>query len=521
MKVALFRQANQYSIRWQLLLSYAGIALLTAAALTGLLLFRLDKYYDQQERNYLQFAGQILSRQLGRMYEDNLSANEIQSGVDLFSFLAQARLQVLDENWQIVADSGPLGEQENINVNFPRLDSPRPADESQPYLSMRPGPNPPPPDDQDERYRYDLPLRRGAFGQILTDQRVSEKHSDQHITVTIRNFEGDALGYLKLSEGPALGREIVQDVAEKGIFAGAIAVLIAAVAGGIASRNISQPVLALAGVTRQMAAGNLAARIELKRGDEFGLLATAFNVMAERVETMVSTLRRFVEDAAHEINTPLTALRTNLELTAIDNIPETTRTDIEQSLAELARLENLTRSLLTLARLESPGMVLQHSSVDLTLLVREMHERYASRAEQAGITLSIDIPETPVFIQADQAQMTRVLDNLLDNALKFTPAEGQVVMGLHEDDTVCLWIQDTGIGIPEDDLSRLFSRFHRGRNAAAYPGNGLGLVITKAIVEEHGGHIEVKSQDGVTRFTVRLPVNRKAHNSDELSNSVS
>jgi signal transduction histidine kinase len=269
-------------------------------------------------------------------------------------------------------------------------------------------------------------------------------------------------------------------------------------------------VQALAGVTRQMAQGNLAARVELARRDEFGLLATTFNAMAERVEMTVNTLRRFVEDAAHEINTPLTALRTNLELTAIYAMPDAARTDIQQSLSELTRLEKLTRSLLTLARLEAPDMALQRVPLDLAALIRQMHEQYASRAEQAGIALSVEVPEEAVIIQADQAQITRVLDNLIDNALKFTPAGEQVILGACADgDIARLWVQDTGIGIPEDDLPRLFSRFHRGRNAAAYPGNGLGLVITRAIVEEHAGHIGVESSGGITRFTVTLPRDQK------------
>jgi signal transduction histidine kinase len=287
-------------------------------------------------------------------------------------------------------------------------------------------------------------------------------------------------------------------------------VLIAAVAGIIVSRNISQPVLALANATRQMAQGDLTARVELKRRDEFGVLADAFNVMAARVQSTISALRRFVADAAHEINTPLTALRTNLELITTYNMPDTARTDVKQALNELKRLEMLTRNLLALARLEAPDTVVQRSPLDLVVLVRQMHERYASRAEQAEITLTVDAPGQPILIQANQEQIMRMLDNLLDNALKFTPGQGQVTLGMcTEEDTVRVWVQDTGIGIPEDDLPKLFGRFHRGRNAAAYPGNGLGLVITRSIVEEHGGHITVESSEAGTCFTVSLPYDQK------------
>jgi two-component system sensor histidine kinase BaeS len=282
--------------------------------------------------------------------------------------------------------------------------------------------------------------------------------------------------------------------------------LIAVGMGIIVSRNINRPVLALADVTRQMAQGDLAARVTVNRRDEFGLLAGIFNTMADRVEATVSTLKQFVADAAHEINTPLTALRTNLELTAVDEIPTTARADIQQALAELTRLEKLTRSLLMLARLEVPTVAQVRSPVELTALLRQLHERYASRAEQAGTTFEITVPDTPVTIPADPEQITRMFDNLLDNALKFTPSGGRVELGLCLDNTTAhAWVQDTGIGIPENDLPQLFSRFHRGRNVAAYPGNGLGLVIAKAIVTDHGGQIAVESGADGTRFTVSLP----------------
>lgn len=248
----------------------------------------------------------------------------------------------------------------------------------------------------------------------------------------------------------------------------------------------------------------------MERSDEFGALAETFNAMASQIETTVATLRQFVADAAHEINTPLTALRTNLELTTGSDIPDAARADLEKALAELARLDALTSNLLTLTRLENPLVVGQRWSVDLTGLLRQMHKRYASRAEQATINLTVETASESVIVQADPAQITRVFDNLLDNALKFTPGSGQITLGLRADaKTARLWVQDSGIGIPTGDIPRLFSRFHRGRNAAAFPGNGLGLSIVKAIVDDHGGHIEVTNSEQGTCFSVSLPLERQ------------
>jgi signal transduction histidine kinase len=145
-------------------------------------------------------------------------------------------------------------------------------------------------------------------------------------------------------------------------------------------------------------------------------------------------------------------------------------------------------------------------------------EQYASRAEQAGLAFQLSLPESPVSVQGDAAQLRRALGNLLDNAVKFTPRGGAIHLGMHRDDgdggdggdggdaTAVLWVQDTGPGIPEEDLSRLFQRFHRGSNAAGYPGSGLGLAIVKAIVERHHGQARAENTYPGARFTVRLPI---------------
>lgn len=504
---------NWYSVRWRLPLSYAAIALLTAVALGGLLLFTLRRYYDQQERKYLTATARIVIGPLEEMYRDNRTAEEIQSSVQMFAFLAQARVRLLDESMQEVADSGPVSDQAPVSVSFPGRDETEPAgpppDEANgPYLTLgndatayqTGGPAP------DLGYR--VPGRRSFFGQFQTDDASSREPSDQRVMVAVYGPTGEIVNYLELSEGLSFGREIVNDVAEKTLFAGAAAVLLAALVGGAISRGISQPALALAGVTTRMAQGDLTARAEMARRDEFGQLADTFNSMARRIEATVNALRQFVADAAHEINTPLTALRTNLELTTGDAaMPDSARADIDKALAELTRLERLTRNLLTLARLEAPDVTAPRSTVDLAALVRQLYERYASRAEQSGVALSADLPQEPVMVEVDQAQISRMLDNLLDNALKFTPSGGQVTVALHmESSGVRLTVQDTGVGIPESDLPQLFSRFHRGRNAASFPGNGLGLAIVKAVVEEHGGQIEVKSSREGSCFTINLSV---------------
>ncbi|MCC7209251.1 MAG: HAMP domain-containing histidine kinase [Anaerolineae bacterium] len=570
MKAAAFPRivfANRRSIRWRLPWSYAGIAILTALALGGLLLFTLNRYYTRLETQYLEMNAHGLARQVDLMYHDGLTTEDIQSAVSLFSFLTRARVQLYDPEMMLVADSGPASEQLQINFGFGQRTPDRIGGSGGatraigPFLIMRAdaattpldytaatliegaaatgttssnlliGPSPLEgqatttlqgsigvpvteapgesalPEGEQGIGRYLVPIQRGPFGQIALETAVPGSFSSARVSMPVHDASGTLLAYVELSEGPAFGSEIVRAVAENSLLAGGIALLIAALVGILMSRNISRPALALAVVAREMEQGNLAVRSGVQRRDEFGVLAEAFNAMATRIETTIATLRQFVADAAHEINTPLTALRTNLELTTTSDIPDSARSDVQKALAELSRLDALTSNLLTLTRLENPLVANPRTPVDLTGLVRQMHERHASRAEQAAINLSVEAPDEPVVIQADPAQMSRVLDNLLDNALKFTPGGGEIILGLSAGGGLArLWVQDTGIGIPAGDLARLFSRFHRGRNAAAFPGNGLGLSIVRAIVDDHDGHIEVTSDEGGTCFTVGLPL---------------
>jgi signal transduction histidine kinase len=242
----------------------------------------------------------------------------------------------------------------------------------------------------------------------------------------------------------------------------------------------------------------------VNRKDEFGLLARSFNTMADRVEATIVALRRFVADAAHELHTPLTALRTDLEL-AID--PAAARTALlDRAQAHVARLQTLTSGLLDLSQIEAGEARREQSSVNLTHLVQEISEIYASRAEQKDVTFILDAPDDPLTVTGNDAQLRRALGNLLDNAIKFTSRGGTVQLGLNNaGEWIELKVEDTGIGIPADDLPQLFNRFHRGRNASPYPGSGLGLAIVKAIVACHGGQVMVENVSPGARFSIRLP----------------
>ncbi len=504
------------SLRWRLLLSYALIALLAAVALGGVLLFTLRSYYARREQAYMVASADLITRSAAQLLSDDVPPDVLQAATDVYAFVALSRVQVLDAEGRALSDSGPITDESFVSLDYLKPQNPLGVPTDAPNergAEMRLSVGRAALLSEVEaarmfRRRYALWSWRKVLGQLLPGDADATRRSERVLRVPLRapEDEGALLGYVQLSEAPSFGAEIVDDVARKAAVAGVVAVLLAGVAGWFASLRITRPLSALTRTTVRMAEGDLSVRAELDRRDEVGVLARAFDTMAARVEETVRTLQRFVADAAHEINTPITALRTHLELAATDAQAEQMRADLTHAQAELTRLETLTRGLLTLARVEGQGAALRVRAVDVAALLRQLHERYASRAEQAGLELRVELEAPAAFAQLDDALLSRVLENLLDNALKFTPAGGHVTLGLRaEPQALLLWVEDDGIGVPPDDLPRLFSRFYRASNAAAYPGNGLGLAISRAIVEAHGGQIAVRSAAGRTRFELRLP----------------
>lgn len=356
-----------------------------------------------------------------------------------------------------------------------------------------------------------IPVAGTPYGFGLGSNRaVDGPRSPEIVRHPFYGEAGNLLGYVELSEGPAYGRQILDSVAWGWAIAGSVAVLLAGAVGWVISRRLSAPLLDLTEVTTRMAAGDLSVRANVSQHGpgEFGTLSQSFNHMAQRVEETVVTLRRFVADAAHELHTPLTALHTNLELTA-DNISPEQHPLLEQAQAQVTRLESLASDLIDLSRLETGTKAEVHTSFDLATLLQDICELYASQAEQADQSFVLYLPEEEAsFTTGSDVQLRRAISNLLDNALKFMPNGGRIEVGLRsssDDRWLEIWVEDTGIGIPDEDLPQLFSRFHRGRNAAPYPGSGLGLAIVKAIVEGHRGKVVAENTGNGACFIMYLP----------------
>jgi signal transduction histidine kinase len=246
--------------------------------------------------------------------------------------------------------------------------------------------------------------------------------------------------------------------------------------------------------------------------DELSRLSVTLNAMLTRLETSFGALRRFTADASHELKTPLTVLRADVERSMH---PDTSRAErmvaLEEALQETARMSDLVDSLLTLARADEGRFDIHRQPVELEPLVREVYETAVILGEDAGLSLSLRTLETAV-VMGDRTRLRQLLLNLVTNAIKYTPRGGNVELAVvrKPGDEVAVSVRDTGIGISNADLPHVFDRFwraDRARSRASERGGfGLGLAISQWIVQAHGGTITVQSRLGRgSIFTVILP----------------
>ncbi len=274
----------------------------------------------------------------------------------------------------------------------------------------------------------------------------------------------------------------------------------ATLTGAAIARTALLPVRRLTSTAEQVAdTHDLSERLTVDRDDELGRLAAAFNRMLAALEDSVGRQRQLVADASHELRTPLTSLRTNVEVLARSNgmSDEVKRRLLADVVSQLEEMTELVGDVVDLAR----GEELDHDTEDvrLDLLAAATVER--ARVNQPGITFTLTAEETTV--RGAPARIDRAIANLLDNAAKWSPADGTVEIDVAGG---AVSVRDHGPGINSDDLPHVFERFYRAPTARGTPGSGLGLAIVRQVADTHHGRITAENAaDGGTLFTLRLP----------------
>ncbi len=278
-----------------------------------------------------------------------------------------------------------------------------------------------------------------------------------------------------------------------------LTMLLAAAVAAFASRGLARPIQQLAGGANAIAAGHYEQRVSPNGPAEMQMLARDFNRMAERVEAAQRSERDFLANISHELKTPLTSIAGFAQ--AIADGTATNAADTRQAATvihdEAARLGRLVNELLDSARLESGAVTLRREQLDVNALARAVHERMRERAAKQGVNWLLTPAALP-FVSADADRIIQVITNLADNALKHTPSGTINIETMVTANRVRVSVTDTGQGIPEGELPRIFERFfmvEKSRTRAA-GGSGLGLAICRQIIEAHGGGIDARSKPG-------------------------
>lgn len=289
-----------------------------------------------------------------------------------------------------------------------------------------------------------------------------------------------------------------------------LSLLMIAGIGWWVARSVSRPVEAMRAATRKMATGEFATRVDRRwsnKHDELGQLARDFNGMAERIEHLVAHDRGVLQDLSHELRSPLARLHLILDLAQHSADPGEAAAHFQRAEQEISRMDRLTAEMLALSRLEGglPGMV--RESVDLAALTRERVAAAHIDAEARGIVLQME-DDGPMTVQGSGILLERALDNVIANAIKFSPPDSVVQIKLGRRASFAeLHVRDRGPGVPEEELQLMFRPFFRGTNAAQASGHGLGLAIVQRVMQAHGGEVSAQNlKDDGLEITMRLPL---------------
>ncbi len=522
-----------HSIRWRLVFSYVLLALLSVSLVGFLTLTLLEGYVKAQTESQLEANARTIAQQASPLMSPSPQLFDLRELAQSVSFLSSMRVRILDEENNVIVDSGPLQTYTSVVWVQPepeRIDS-------VPFL---------------------IPIARGLEWQFNEDDWIRE-NVDLQPSIVVRVEEGPwgrdivfqteygeevfsppgsqanpqptttetspwasvtfpigeksaPMGYVQLDSYSVAGQEILSATRWALLLTGVVTMLVAVGAGLLVSRSLTAPVLALAKSATQMSNGDLAARAPAGGVGEIGQLSRQFNTMAESLQTSFAALsaerdalRRFIADASHELRTPITALRNFIELMQGPAAEDRAVREefLTESQAQVHRMEWITGNLLDLSRLDAGLVRLERKDCSLSDLLQSTAAAFIPTAQEKGIQLEVRC-ESDARIFCDQTRMGIALSNLLDNALKFTPPGGMIeVSGVQRGQTAVIQVKDSGVGIPSEDLPHIFDRFYRGR--ATGNGSGLGLSIVHSIIQAHSGKVDVESQPkNGSRFTVTI-----------------
>lgn len=335
------------------------------------------------------------------------------------------------------------------------------------------------------------------------------------VFLSSRLLETNILNFLGTSELPAdLSSQLTTILLGQGFITGITFVIIALIIIIIFERMVVRPLNRLSHIISKFGSGMEADDIpkDIQAPYEVEHIFTAFKDMARHVEVAqergeeISQMKSdFISTAAHQLRTPLTGIRWSLEaLVKEEGLPEEKRALAKDALEKNKHLVQIVRTLLDVSAIESGKYKYEFDAVEIPVLIQEVIEGLREHAERQEVTVTFELPEYAPDVRADRERMQWVLNNLIENGIRYTPKGGAVTVSLNPTkDRLFVFVSDTGIGIPPEERSNIFERFYRGRSAAQMQneGNGLGLYIARNVVLDHEGDLNFRPNETGTGTT--------------------
>src|SRR5581483_2204456 len=476
-------RARMHRLASRLVLTYVLLVLLSVGGLIVWTGVQLQTATFEQEEHNLEIQAQLVANALrGALSEDNTEHNPaaLQQLVNAYADESRlsasempARVTVVDDHLRVLASS-------DARVNVGREDN-HPE-----FVAARAG-------FEQHDVRWD---------EFAREERV-------FVAAPIRG-EDNTIAFVQLSMSTLPIYVAIRQTWLMLLGVGAVILLLTTLVSWWLARGIARPVQTLTRASEEVARGHLERRVTPEGPDEIERLGRAFNRMTERLQELITREQEFAANAAHELRSPLTSLRLRLELvqSAARTNPEVTARYLEQMEREVSNLQRVVDQLLTLAALDE-GERAARTTFDPAPLLYELADEMSPLAQEANVQFRVQIPDHLLSVNANAEQLRMAARNLLDNALKYTPSGGTVSLcAATRDGAIEIAVGDTGSGIPPDALAHIFERFYRTTSARSQRvrGSGLGLALTRALVEANGGQIRVTSKLGEgSTFTIRLP----------------
>ncbi|MBQ4119919.1 MAG: HAMP domain-containing histidine kinase [Clostridia bacterium] len=338
--------------------------------------------------------------------------------------------------------------------------------------------------------------------------KSSTKQSIMAGTVMIYSNDGEELGAYRWVTSMSRANRLMAVVTAIIILLCLVMLSVMVITGIFFVKSIVNPIRDVSNIARTIARGDFESRIEIKSDDEIGELCDAINFMASELHNSESIKNDFISSVSHELRTPLTAIRGWGETAkmSLGSDTELVSRGLDVVLSEADRLSSLVEELLDFSRMQTGRLSLVSQPMDVTLILNESADMYKELAKKQDIDLVVSVPSEEITVLGDKNRLKQVFINVIDNAVKYTNAGGQVLVNLAtEEACVRITVTDTGVGIPAEDIDRVKEKFYKANKTVR--GSGIGLAVADEIIKQHDGLLFVESTENVgTKVTVVLPI---------------